>query len=332
MEINSIGKIRGLHQLADKNGRLVVCAIDHRESLQKALSHQKSGTIPYQEMVDFKLDLCRTISPYASSVLLDPLYSAAQAILSGVLPGRTGLLVSIEKTGYSGDSSARETEILPGWGVKKIKQIGASAVKLLVYFRADLEPVASKQLNLVGKIAEECIEEDIPLLVESVAYPTDQEKGTKGLFPKMKPELVIEAARKLGSLPIDILKSEFPGDLEYEKDEKKLASYCRRISEVSGKPWVLLSAGAEYDLFKREVEIACQNGASGFMAGRALWQEATALGSREARRAFFESCTVSRFKELAKIADETAVPWYDKYSFPRQELDENWYRSYNSAK
>ncbi|GAI65110.1 unnamed protein product, partial [marine sediment metagenome] len=30
-------------------------------------------------------------------------------------------------------------------------------------------------------------------------------------------------------------------------------------------------------LFYQEVELACQAGASGFLAGRALWQEATQI-------------------------------------------------------
>jgi tagatose 1,6-diphosphate aldolase len=327
----STGKIRGLQQISDARGILTVCAIDHRESLQKALNGKNPGTVSYQDMVNFKVDLCQAIAGSASAVLLDPIYGAGQAIASGVLPGHTGLLVSLEKTGYTGESTARTTELLADWGVKKIKRLGASAVKLLIYFRVDLEDVASKQLELVKNVAAQCVEQDIPLLVESVAYPTDEEKNTTEIFSRKKPELVIEAAKKLTSLPIDILKSEFPADIDYEKDDAKLAAYCQRLSQASQLPWVLLSAGADFACFKKEVEIACKNGASGFMAGRALWQEAARISSREDRRSFFNNQTLARLGELTGMADEWGTPWYIKAGYPDgrfAELSESWYKTY----
>jgi len=327
----SPGKLRGLQQLANAKGILTVCAIDHRESLRRALNEKNPEAVSYRQMVDFKLDLVGVVAPFASAVLLDPIYGAGQAIASGLLPGHTGLLVSAEKTGYSGDSTARITELLPDWSVRKVKKLGASAIKLLLYFRVDLKEIASKQLDLVGKVAGQCIEENIPLLVESVSYPTAAEKDNPEEFFKKKPELVIEAASRLTALPIDILKSEFPADIDYEQDEAKLKTYCQELSEVSRLPWVLLSAGVDFTRFKREVEIACKAGASGFMAGRALWQEAARISSREERLNFFKSQTVSRLKELTRIAEKWATPWYVKMGskdgrFP--DLSEGWYMSY----
>jgi tagatose 1,6-diphosphate aldolase len=329
----SVGKIRGLQQISDARGILTVCAIDHRESLKRALNEKDPEAVSYQDMVDFKLDLCQAIAKSASAVLLDPIYGAGQAIASGVLPGHTGLLVSLEKTGYTGESTARITELLADWGVKKIKRLGASAVKLLIYFRVDLEKVASKQLELVMKVAEQCVEQDIPLLVESVTYPTDEEKDSPEMFSRKKPELVIEAARRLTSLPIDVLKSEFPADIDYETDDTKLTTYCQRLSQALRLPWVLLSAGANFERFKKEVEIACKNGASGFMAGRALWQEATHISSREDRRSFFRNQTVARLGELTRMADKWATSWYVKSGYRDgrpAELSEGWYKTYRA--
>ena len=327
----SPGKLRGLQQVANTRGILTVCAIDHRESLRRALNEKNPEAVSYQEMVDFKLDLVGAVAPFASAVLLDPIYGAGQAIASGLLPGQTGLLVSAEKTGYSGTGTARITELLPDWSVKKIKQMGASAVKLLLYFRVDLKEVALKQLDLVDKVARQCIEEDIPLLVELVSYPTKEEKDNTVEYSRKKPELVIEAAKKLTALPIDILKSEFPADINYEKDEAKLKSYCQELSQFSRLPWVLLSAGVDFTRFRKEVEIACKAGASGFMAGRALWQEAARISSREKRLSFFKSQTASRLKELTQIADKWATPWHVKMGYKDgrfPDLSEGWYRSY----
>jgi tagatose 1,6-diphosphate aldolase len=331
MDRPSIGKLRGLQQLVNKNGILAVCAIDHRDSLTRALNKKNPEAVGYQEIVNFKVDLCQAVAGFASAVLLDPIYGAAQAIVSGALAGNTGLLVSLEKTGYTGESTARLTELIPDWNVKKIKKLGASAVKLLIYFRVDLEEAALKQLALVKKIARQCIDEDIPLLVESVTYPTAEEKSNPEIFSKKKPELVIEAARRLTSLPIDVLKSEFPADMDYETDITKLEMYCKKLSQASQLPWALLSAGTNFEGFKKAVEIACRNGASGFVAGRALWQEATHISSREDRRTFFKNQTVARLIEVTRIADRWASPCSAKSGghnrWPK-ELTEDWYKKY----
>jgi tagatose 1,6-diphosphate aldolase len=327
----SIGKLRGLQQLADPIGILTVCAMDHRASLQRALNSQNPDAVSHQDMVDFKLDLCKAVAPFASAVLLDPIYGAGQAIATGVLPGKTGLLVSIEKTGYSGEKVARITELLPDWSVAKVKRLGASAVKILLYFRPDLKDITARQLDLVARLADECIEQDIPLLVESVSYPTEAEGGKPEEFSRKKPELVIEAARQLTDLPIDVLKSEFPADINYEKDERKLMEACQQLDEASQLPWVLLSAGVDFPLFKKQVEIACKAGASGFMAGRALWEEATQIRSRDQRMNFFQGETVSRLQQLAEIADKYGKPWYAKMVAQDGQfapVAEDWYQRY----
>ncbi|GAI26842.1 unnamed protein product, partial [marine sediment metagenome] len=43
-------------------------------------------------------------------VLLDPIFGAAQCISHRVLPNNTGLLVSIEASGYSGEKEHRLTK------------------------------------------------------------------------------------------------------------------------------------------------------------------------------------------------------------------------------
>ncbi|MBI2829720.1 MAG: tagatose 1,6-diphosphate aldolase [Chloroflexi bacterium] len=327
----SIGKLRGLQQVANESGFLTICAIDHRGALQRALNEKNPDAVTYQDMVNFKLDLCQAVSPFVSAVLLDPVYGAAQAITSGILPGHIGLLVGIEKTGYSGDKAARITELQPDWGVEKIKKMGASAVKMLVYFRPDSKETASRQLEIVARVADECLKEDILLLVEPVSYPISEIGEKASRFAAMKPELVIETARQITALPIDVLKAEFPADMEFEKDEKKLLRYCQELDQASRLPWVLLSAGADFETFQKQVELAAKAGASGFLAGRALWQEAVKLYSREARQDFFRTTTVARLKELAGLVTAYGKPWHKKMGSRLGSLDrlsDDWYRRY----
>jgi len=327
----SIGKLRGLQQLADARGMMTMCAIDHRGALKRAVNEKNPGAVSYQDIVDFKLDLCQAVAPFASAILLDPEYGAAQAIAASLLPGSKGLLVSMEKTGYAGHSTARITELLPGWSVKKGKKMGASAVKLLIYFRPDLKDVASKQLELVARLADQCLEEDIAFLVEPVSYPTEEGEGSSKKFAEIKPGLVIETARQITALPIDVLKAEFPADIKFEQDEKKLVRLCQELNQASRLPWVLLSAGVDFESFRKQVKMACKAGASGFLAGRALWQEGAPIRSREERINFFRNTAAARLRELAKIADSYGKPWYSSLGAENCKfapVAEDWYRSY----
>lgn len=327
----SPGKLRGLRQLANSKGIMTMCAIDHRGALRRALRPEDPAGVSYEDMVNFKLDLCQAVAPVASAILLDPEYGAAQAILSGVLPGSKGLLVSLEKTGYGGSSTARVTELLPHWSVKKAKKMGASAVKLLIYFRPDLKDLAARQLDLVAKLARQCSEEDIAFLVEPVSYPTEEEEKSPDKFARKKPEIVIETAKQITALPIDILKAEFPADMRFEQSEERLLDLCQQLDNASRMPWVLLSAGVDFDSFKRQVAIACRAGASGFLAGRALWQEAAQIKSRGERMNFFTKVAAGRLKELVQIADKYARPWYLKLGVEDDKfgvLPQGWYRDY----
>jgi len=327
-----IGKIRGLQQISTPEGIFIICAMDHRGSLKAMIEkEQLDDYVDYQEIVEHKLELCAALAPYASAVLLDPNYGAAQCIAGGILPGHTGLLVSIEATGYESNPKGRITTLLNGWSVEKIKRMGASAVKILVYYRPDLTEVADRQLKTIQAVAEKCLRYDIPFLVEPKTYLTKGEDTGTSQFAARKPGLVIESARQITSLPIDVLKAEFPADMKYETDRAKLLQFCRQLEEASQVPWVILSAGVDYETFRKEVEIACQAGASGFLGGRAIWQEAIHFTDKKARVKFLSTTVADRLKELAEIATKHAVPWYRKLGIKAYEwaaVQENWYINY----
>jgi len=109
----SIGKIRGLQQIANPDGIFTICAMDHRGSLRSMIDEENPGEVNYEKMVEHKLELCSTLDKYASAMLLDPIFGAAQCISHSVLPNNTGLLVSIEASGYSGE---KECHLPDYWG------------------------------------------------------------------------------------------------------------------------------------------------------------------------------------------------------------------------
>ncbi len=327
----SIGKIRGLQQIANPEGIFIICAMDHRGSLRSMIDDEHPGEVNYGEMVERKLELCFSLAKYASAVLLDPIFGAAQCITHSALPNNTGLLVSIEASGYSGGKEHRLTELLDGWSVEKIKRMGASAVKILVYYRPDLEQLASRQLNTVNMVAKECIKYDLPFLVEPKSYPIGNEISNPQGFAVLKEELVIKTAQAITALPIDVLKAEFPADLHYKKDKAELINLCHNLDKSSQVPWVILSAGVDFELFCQQVEIACQAGASGFLGGRAIWQEAMYIDDARERVQYLSTVGADRLKRLTEIANKYAVPWYRKLGVTAHELahtSERWYEEY----
>jgi tagatose 1,6-diphosphate aldolase len=331
MKTLSIGKIRGLQQIANPDGIFIICAMDHRGSLRSMIDEENPQEVNPEEMVKRKLELCSTLAPHVSAVLLDPIFGAAQCIGNSVLPKTTGLLVSIEDSGYSGGKEYRITELLDNWNVEKIKRMGASAVKLLVYYRPDLIELANRMLNTAEMVALECIRYDLPFVVEPLSYPVGDEVNNPAQFAIAKEQLVLKTAQHITALPIDVLKAEFPADLRYEKDKHKLIALCHQLDGASQVPWVVLSAGVDFELFCQEVEIACQGGASGFLGGRAIWQEAMYIDDPKERVNFLSTVGVDRLKRLNEIAAKYAVPWYKKLGLAHHELTDTsgrWYQEY----
>ena len=188
---------------------------------------------------------------HATAVLLDAEFGAAQCVASGTLPGKTGLVVSVEATGYTGDPTARQSRLMPGWSVAKAKRMGASAVKLLVYYHPDAD-TSTEIEALVQQTAQDCREQDMPLFLEPLSYSPDP--AQKKLTPAERRQVVIETARRLTPLGGDVLKAEFPVDYLVDTDESTWAEACAELTAASCVPWVLLSASAEFDTFLRMVQ------------------------------------------------------------------------------
>ncbi len=326
----SLGKYLGLKRIANEKGLLTITAMDHRGSLKKALNPENPNAVSYEEMVTLKKQIARHLAPVSSALLLDPEYAAAELIANDIVPRDTGILVAIEKSGYSGTSNARVTEILPGWSVEKIKRMGADAVKMLLYYNPDAGDLAKRQEELVMRVAEDCKKFDIPFLLEPITYPLDPNMDAKGPeFAKQKPDLVIRSADRLSGLGIDVLKAEYPVISAHHHDEEEQYKLCKELDSASQVPWALLSAGVDYETFFRQVTIASEAGASGFLAGRAIWQEVPKLPPEERER-FLQTTSVMRLKNIANVAAAYGRPWHEHRSFdhPICPVSEGWYQQY----
>ena len=82
----------------------------------------------------------------------------------------------------------------------------------------------------------------------------------------------------------------------------------------------------DFSWFQREVEIASKAGASGFLAGRALWQEATTMKTRDERVEFFNTTVVDRLRVISALADAYGTPWFNRVAAPT--IVEGWEAGY----
>src|SRR5690349_7022642 len=171
----TIGKLRGLQQISSARGTFTALALDHRQNLRRALHPSDPSVVSDDQLSGFKLDVTAALASKATAVLLDPEVSAAPAIAGHIIPKHVGLVVAVESTGYTGDTTARHAQILPGWSVEKAKRMGASAIKLLVYYHPD-SATAKEIEDFTSKLAEDCKKHDLVLMLEPLAYSLDESK------------------------------------------------------------------------------------------------------------------------------------------------------------
>ena len=149
----------------------------------------------------------------------------------------------------------------------------------------------------------------MPLFLEPLSYSPDPTRH--GLTPEEHRRVVLETARRLTAIPgVGVLKAEFPLDIAAVPDEAEWLVACQELTEASCVPWVLLSAGAGFGTYLRQVAAAARAGASGVAVGRAVWQEATDRPPAE-RAEFLAATARRRMERAAALCRALARSWYD---------------------
>lgn len=315
----TLGKQRGLSQCATGGGFFNILALDHRQAVKKVFFNQRD---PYFEAVAFKRDVVRSLSPMSTAILLDPSIGAGPCLSDYSLPGNCGLIVTVEASGYEGPSHARISRLPTDWNAGRIKRLGASAVKLLVYYHPRSE-TAPAMRDLVHQVSEECKRLDVALFLEVLTYSPDPGGGK--LSSEKLTEAVIQSAAELTPIGGDVYKAEFPMDVNQWPDPIDWVDACRSLSEASTIPWVLLSAGVDYNVYAQQAEIACKAGASGILAGRAIWKEALESPISE-RQGFLATIGCERMSRMRFICETYGRSFRDFYA--TNTLTEDWYGSY----
>jgi len=356
----SSGKLTNLLRLADAAGRFKMLAVDQRDSMRAALAKaagRQPRDVAYEEMAATKALITELLSPHSTATLVDPIYGLPRAVK--IVPGDVGLLVAVEDGEYEQVGTTgreRKTRLLDGWSVAQAKRSGVNAIKLLLYDTPEASAeVRAHQRQIVRRVGEECVRHDLPFLLELVTYPIEDASADTPEFARKRPRHAIDAAREFSdaSFHVDLLKLQFPADLKYARqfhqavfDGKErpavysleeIRAFCRELNEATRRPWVLLSGGVGIQEFLVDLELAVEAGASGFLCGRAIWQEVLPLHpNRERMRGYLVSTAVYNYVR-ANATAERARPWY---SHPHvggwenvrlHDGDAEWYRRYGTS-
>lgn len=309
-----VGVYRGLGLCSDE-GRFSILALDHRANLVAEMQKYQTTPVTYDQVVAFKLSVLRQLSRETSAILIDPDYGLP-GLAQGVIPGQVGMLAPLEVTDYTHDPGQRAFRPIPGWDVATLKRAGFSGAKLLLYYHPE---AANRRLQteIVERAVESCRAQQVPLFFEPITYALDPAQPLMGAE---RTQVAVETARHFSGLGVDVLKLEFPTDAV---DESTWPSALGALNAVCSIPWTLLSAGVPYDRFERQARAACQAGASGIIAGRAVWAEAIPFQG-EAREAFLREVAQDRMRRLTAICRDFGASWMERY--PPLNIREGWYR------
>jgi sulfofructosephosphate aldolase len=288
-----------LASLARPSGAMAMVAVDQRESLRTMFSRLKDGRVDDQVLTDFKTAAVEALCHEASALLLDHLYglpAVDRAVESG---GRCGLILALDDLVQAEDGPVTATAIDSSVSPAGARRLGCTAAKLLVLWSPSTE---GQCVELAYAFNERCRAAGILSVIEAVVRPGH----TPPPASFNREDEIVRAAEALDRTRPDLFKCEVPFLGDAEPDAIRVQS--QRISVALDCPWVVLSSGVDAEQFPAAVEHACRGGASGFLAGRAIW--ADSIGEGDHRSRLLERA-LPRLRRLGNIVDEHARPWYD---------------------
>jgi sulfofructosephosphate aldolase len=282
-----------LAELARPSGGLAMVAMDQRESLRAMLGAQSPTPVGDSDLTKFKLAVATELGTYASGFLIDRDYGFDQVLADRLLPPSCGLILAADRLRHPpGGGPVVDTAIDEEINPSHVRERGVVAMKLLVVWRPDAE--RDRRLAMAAEFVRRCAEAGLLSIVEGVVRPTSDLDFD---------QLQLEAAAELGALRPSLYKAQVP---RRGIDEVAVGRVCEQISAAVPVPWVVLSQGVTIEDFPTAVRTACRAGASGFLAGRAIWSDTLSDPTPLLR-----SKAADRLQRLAELVDRSARPWQE---------------------
>ena len=290
----SLVEISSLRHLARASGAFAMLAIDQRESMRAMFAEKQSGPVSDQQLVDFKLAALRALTPFASAVLIDKPFAWDRAIADKVVAPGCALIAAADRFLSGQDELIADVEIDETVIPAVVREDGAFAMKLLVIWRPDEPP--EKRVALVDRFIDRCRKANLLSVIEPVSRRRRDKKSVD------LNEGIVAAAVELGARGADLYKAEVP--YHGAASEAEVRRACAKLSAAIRSPWVVLSSGVAPDHFPTAVEWSCREGASGFLAGRAVWRGV--IGQADVEKALAGDAA-TRLKRLGDLVDRVVT-------------------------
>lgn len=319
------GKKAAMDRLSTKEGIISALAIDQRGAMKKMMTALGVDATAKQ-IEEFKSLVSQELTPFSSSILLDPEYGLPAA---KVRDEHAGLLLAYEKTGYDASTPGRLPDLLEEWSVLSLKEQGADAIKFLLYYDIDEDPAINHKKHVfIERLGSECLAEDLPFYLELLSYDATNADNGSAEFAKVKPHKVNEMMREFSKpkYKVDVLKVEVPVNMNFVEGfaegevvhtREEALRFFKEQSEATHLPFIFLSAGVSAKLFQDTLVFAKEAGSTfnGVLCGRATWKNGVAPfieSGEEAARQWLRSEGKENIESLNRVVAETASSWHDK--------------------
>lgn len=318
-------KLENLKQLVNEDGAIAALAIDQRGSMEKMMGKANPDLNNVEGIGAYKELVSKELTPYASSILLDPIYGekgiAAKA-------KNVGLILSYEQTGYDEYDEGRLPRLIDFMSVLRAKEMGANAIKTLLYYDCDDDEKTNYiKRAWVERVGYECEGLGLPHFLEIITYDRnmDSEKGEE--YAKVRPNKVNTAMKEFSAprYKVDVLKVETPTNMNfvegigkenpvYTRDEA--IKYFKEQSESTNLPFIFLSGGVSAEIFQETLRLAkeADSNFNGVLCGRATWKDSVDIFGKDQDEAkkWLESTGKENIEKLNEVLKETAHSVFEK--------------------
>lgn len=286
----SVTRTPDLSVLQRPSGAFAMLAVDQREAMRAMFAEHQSEPVTDEQVTEFKLSATQILSPHASAVLVDRQFAFDRVAQDGAVAPGCGLIAAADLFSSAHGELVGDVRIDRDVIPDRVQEQGAVALKLLVLYRPDSGQ--RERIEMVEEFVDICRTSGLVSIIEPLSRPPlaggawDWNAG------------VLAAADELGSRGADLYKAEVP--LHGDGAPEEIRRRCAQITASVDSPWVVLSSGVAQDAFPAAVELACSEGASGFLAGRAVWLSCIGAADVDSE---LRSTAVARLKRLCEVVD-----------------------------
>lgn len=313
-------KLDYMKKLSTDKNIIAALAIDQRGAIRKMITNL-DGKERDEKVKGFKSLVSKELTPYASAILLDPEYGLPAI---NTKDENCGLIMAYEVTGYDTTTTTRYPDLILDQSVLRLKELGADAIKILLYYDVDHEDsVNDIKKAFVERIGAECKAHDLPFFLEIVSFDHTMKDEKSKEYAKLKPRKVNGAIKAFADprYNIDVLKLEVPVNMNYVEGygeevvytQEEAKQYFKEQSDLCNVPFIFLSAGVTNQLFIDTLYFAKEAGSkfNGVLCGRATWAGGVAeyVESEEQGKKWLETVGKDNIENLNKALLETATPW-----------------------